>query len=73
LNNSLFILTFDEDDGSQGNQIPTLFIGSGVVPGSYDMLVDHYDVLKTILTLAGIQSAPNNAASSEPISVIFSR
>jgi hypothetical protein len=28
-NNSLFILTFNEDDGSQGNQISTLFLGAG--------------------------------------------
>ena len=33
--NSLLVLTWDEDDYSQSNQIPTLFVGALVIPGSY--------------------------------------
>jgi hypothetical protein len=47
-NNSLFILTFDEDDGSQSNQITTIFVGSMVKGGSYGETIDHFNVLRTV-------------------------
>ncbi|TMA32989.1 MAG: hypothetical protein E6J87_11405 [Deltaproteobacteria bacterium] len=35
-NNSLLILTFDEDgDNTPSNQITTIFAGASVVPGNY--------------------------------------
>ncbi len=42
--NSLFILTFDEDDNSQSNRIPTIFTGPMVLAGQYASHVDHYNV-----------------------------
>jgi phosphatidylinositol-3-phosphatase len=45
---SLLIVTFDEDDGSQSNQIATIFVGQQVKPGRYSKPVDHYNVLRTI-------------------------
>jgi len=46
--NSLFILTFDEDDGSQGNRIATMFVGQMVVPGQYSELIYHFNLLRTL-------------------------
>lgn len=46
--NSLFIMTFDEDDSSQGNRIATIFIGQMVVPGVYSELINHFNLLRTL-------------------------
>lgn len=53
-NNSLFILTFDEDDRSPGNHIVTLFTGQLVKAGRYPDRIDHYSVLNTIETMYGL-------------------
>ncbi len=45
---SLLILTWDEDDGSQANHIVTIFAGQRVRPGRYAGPVAHYGVLATI-------------------------
>jgi len=46
--NSLLIMTFDEDDGSQGNRIATIFVGQMVVPGQYSELIYHFNLLRTL-------------------------
>ncbi|GCE22816.1 acid phosphatase [Dictyobacter kobayashii] len=46
--NSLLIVTWDEDDGSDVNQILTLFSGSMVKPGQYNENLNHYNILRTI-------------------------
>lgn len=46
-NGGLLILTFDENDGSPGNQIPTILMGN-VNPGQYGQNINHYSVLRTI-------------------------
>ncbi|MBB6734371.1 alkaline phosphatase family protein [Cohnella zeiphila] len=46
--NSLLILTWDEDDRSAKNKIPTVLVGSGVKPQSYDVRTNHYSILRTI-------------------------
>jgi len=46
--NSLFILTFDEDDGSSNNRILTLFTGANVQGGNYAQTITHYNVLRTL-------------------------
>lgn len=58
-NNSLLIITFDEDgstDTSEGDayltgnhRIPTVFFGAGVKPGDHDQRIDHLNVLATVL------------------------
>src|SRR5207244_1132633 len=45
---SLFITTFDEDDGRQGNRIATIFVGQMVVPGQYSELIYHFNLLRTL-------------------------
>jgi acid phosphatase len=70
-NNSLLIVTFDEDDNAPGNHILTLFAGAGVRPGSYGQRVDHYTVLRTIESWYGL--APlGRAAQAAPITAIWS-
>ena len=54
-NNSLFIITFDEDDYHTENHIFTLFYGFRVEPGRYSEKIDHYSVLRTI---EDIESVP---------------
>jgi phosphatidylinositol-3-phosphatase len=60
--NSLLVLTFDEDDGREGQRIPTLFVGPMVRPGRYDQRITHYEVLRTIEAFYGL--APTGAAAS---------
>lgn len=52
--NSLFILTFDEDNFTQQNQIPTVFVGPMIKPGSYSEKINHYNVFNTIEALYGL-------------------
>lgn len=47
-NNSLLILTFDEDQFTKKNHILTLFSGAMVNPGYYPEKINHFNVLHTI-------------------------
>ena len=69
-NNSLLILTFDEDDGSEGNRIATLFVGPMVKPGSYARRIDHYSVLRTLTAMYGLP-APGRAAEAQAITDVW--
>ena len=51
---SLLVLTWDENDYSEGNQIATIFVGAMVVPGDYAAPIDHYSVLATLEALYGL-------------------
>jgi phosphatidylinositol-3-phosphatase len=53
-NNSLLIITFDEDDGGPKNQIPTIIYGAHVRPGTYTQPISHYTVLSTIEEMYGL-------------------
>jgi len=53
--NSLLILTWDEDDGSSGNHIVTIFVGPMVKRGAYSEKIDHYNVLRTIIDMYDLQ------------------
>lgn len=60
--NSLFILTFDEDDGSTaGNDILTLLVGPMIRPGLYDQTIDHHNLLRTIEDMYDLGHAGNSA------------
>jgi hypothetical protein len=52
--NSLLIVTWDEDDGSTVNQIPTLFVGQMVKAGQYSASINHYSVLRTLEAMYGL-------------------
>ncbi len=50
--NSLFILTFDEDDGSSNNHVATILVGESILPNvKSSQLVNHYNILATLLDL----------------------
>ena len=62
-NNGLLILTFDENDGSPGNQIPTILIGN-VNPGQYSQTINHYSVLRTIEDIFGLKHLGASGSAS---------
>jgi hypothetical protein len=53
-NNSLLIVTFDEDQGTTANHIATIFVGPMVKPGHYSEKINHYRVLRTIEDMYGL-------------------
>ena len=58
---SLLVVTFDEDDDTAANHIPTVLVGPMVRPGSSGQRTDHYRVLRTIEAMYGL--APLGAAA----------
>src|SRR5262249_14583158 len=52
---SLLIVTWDEDDGTVANHIPTIFYGPMVRPGRYAQRITHYGVLRTIEAAYGLR------------------
>jgi hypothetical protein len=69
--NSVLLLTFDEDDsGSGGNRVPTLFVGQPVKPGAYPERVTHYGILRTLLDIYGLPCIANSCSAS-PITDIW--
>lgn len=62
--NSVFLLTFDEDDGNLSNQVPTIFNGQRIQPGTYPETIDHYDVLRTLQDAYGLPPIANSATAS---------
>lgn len=69
-NNSLLIVTWDEDDGGSRNQIPTIFYGAHVQPGTYDEQISHYNVLSTLEQMYGLPKT-GKAAGAAPIATIW--
>lgn len=53
-NNSLLVLTWDEDDNTAHNQIPTIFYGAQVRTGTYSEPISHYNVLSTLEQMYGL-------------------
>ena len=69
-NNSLLIVTWDEDDGGPRNQIPTVIYGAHVQPGTYNEQISHYNVLSTLEEMYGLPKT-GYAASAPPIATIW--
>jgi acid phosphatase len=69
---SLLVLTWDENDGSPDNQIPTIVAGQRVRPGQYAEAITHYNVLATIETAYALQRS-GQAATARPITDIWAR
>jgi hypothetical protein len=68
--NSVLVLTWDEDDGSEDNQIPTIIVGAHVKAGRYGEHVTHYRVLRTLESWFDV--APlGQAAAVDPITDIW--
>jgi hypothetical protein len=68
--NSLLIVTWDEDDGSSANTIPTIFYGPMVKPGKYSEKISHYAVLRTLEDMYGTAHA-GKAATATPITDVW--
>jgi hypothetical protein len=74
--NSLLIVTWDEDGtllfglGGDNNQVPTLFYGAHVRPGTYREHITHYNVLRTIEDMYGLTHA-GASASASPITDVW--
>ncbi len=53
--NSLLIVTWDEDDGSSNNRIATILVGAMVKSGQYKQRIDHYNLLRTLEEIYGLE------------------
>jgi acid phosphatase len=68
---SLLIVTFDEDSGTDDNQIATIVAGAGVRPSATtDQHVDHYGLLRTLEDMYGLPPL-GEAAAAAPITGIW--
>ncbi len=52
--NSLLIVTWDEDNGSENNRIATIFVGPMVKPGKSAQHISHYNLLRTVGEMFGL-------------------
>jgi acid phosphatase len=69
-NNSLLIVTFDEDNSLSLNHIYTTFAGAHVKAGTYSEKITHYTVLRTMESAYGL-SAIGGAASVSPVTDVW--
>ncbi|MBC3841204.1 hypothetical protein GXW82_15560 [Streptacidiphilus sp. 4-A2] len=69
-NNSLLIVTWDEDDYTENNQVPTIVVGQQVKPGSYDETINHYNLLATLEAMYGLGQVGSSSGLS-PITDIW--
>ena len=68
---SLLIITWDEDEYTKANRIPTILVGAQVKPGRYDQALTHYNVLRMVeesydLPLAGASANAAPIANAVP-------
>lgn len=70
-NNSLLIVTFDEGNYEpDGNHIVTFFTGDHIVGGSYDEIINHYSVLRTLQDIYNLPHC-GNTKTHYPIHSVF--
>jgi len=68
--NSLLVVTFDEDEDTKDNHIPTFLVGQMITPGLSDQRIDHYSLLRTMEDMYGL--APlGEAADVKPLTGIW--
>lgn len=66
----LVILTWDEDDGSSGNQILTVFAGHSVKTNYVSSTtINHYTVVRTICDVFGLTPFGNASSATTPTDV----
>lgn len=68
--NSLLIITWDEDDFTPTNRIPTIFVGPMVKAGVYKEKINHYHVLRTVEDLYHLGQV-GESAKANPIQAIW--
>jgi acid phosphatase len=69
-NNSLLVVTWDEDEGGQDedNHIPTIVVGEQVEPGDHDQPNNLYGLLRTILDAYDLPPL-GHSADAEPLDI----
>ncbi|MBS1531990.1 MAG: acid phosphatase [Bacteroidetes bacterium] len=72
-NNSLLIVTFDEDnyDTKNDNKIATIFYGDKLKKGEYNEHITHYVILHTIEAMYGLPS--DDKVSAAPITDVWKK
>jgi hypothetical protein len=70
--NSLLIVTFDEDNYNENNRILTFFYGPMVKHGSYDRYLNHYNLLRTLEDIYGVQTC-GGSATTFPVDFLWKR
>ena len=68
--NSLLVVTWDEDDNTAANLVPTIFIGPMIKAGKYGESINHYRTLRTIEDAFGLKPL-GTSASVAPITDIW--
>ncbi len=68
--NSLLIVTWDEDDFTSANHIPTIFVGPMVRTGAYAESINHYRVLRTLEDMYHLPYA-GASAQATPITDVW--
>ncbi len=70
--NSLLVITWDEDDFTTVNKVATILIGPSVRPGYRSSTsYNHYSLLKTIEAAWGLPPLTNNDANASTMSEFF--
>jgi hypothetical protein len=64
--NSLLLVTWDEDDGTTVNKIPTFAVGPMVKAGTYSETITHYNVLRTLEDMYKLPRI-SNSANVQPV------
>lgn len=70
--NGLFIVTWDEDDGTAPNRIPTIIVGTDVKPGRYSERINDYRLLRTLESAYELPLLGHSAAR-RPITNIWKK
>jgi len=63
-NNSLLIVTWDEDDYTESNQIPTIVVGARVKTGHYSEQINHYNLLATLEKMYNLTPVGSSAGAA---------
>jgi hypothetical protein len=67
--NSLLVVTWDEDDFSQGNKIPAFFVGPMVKKEEFNEKANHFNLLRTIEDIYGLSHAGASGQVNPIISI----
>jgi phosphatidylinositol-3-phosphatase len=66
--NSILILTWDEDDWSSKNKIPTVIVGPQIKKVQYTTKTDHFTILRFIENIYGLQPL-GKSKLSQPLAI----
>lgn len=69
--NSLLVVVWDEDNGSQNNHVPAILVGQGIIPGQYGQQTNHFGLLATLEDLFGLPGT-GGAATATTIDGVLS-